>query len=243
MLTGLQSLSLGGHALSLGWARVGALGADSLTDGERALLSPRATPPRRAQFVAGRAAARKALARLGVAVEGRSILRRRPPDPEAGRPLLVDAQGRSLEGAASLALTHSGALACAVAMVGAQRIGVDLELVAPPDTAAFMDEAFAPGELEGFARFEAFGLHPRTLAWTVKEAALKVWGVGLRAVLPAVRLLPQAPRPDAPGRVTFACRLQVGTQPAGLPPPPLRLACASAFHGAAVLSVALEQAP
>jgi len=239
-LASARSLTLGGRAVSLGWARVGDPSAAGLAPAESALLSARATPSRRAQFAAGRAAAREALRGLGLVPEALCVVRQPPTASDAGRPVVARADGGHLEAPPSLSLTHSGSLACAAAMIGAQTIGIDLECVEPVGSPAFEQEAFAPGELADFARFAAHGIAPITAAWTLKEAALKVWGVGLRAVLPAVRLVPgELERGPARGLV-FTARVLVGAQPPGLPPPPLRLWCAMLREGAAVLSLAVE---
>lgn len=240
MFDSARTITVGGHTVSLGWARVGEVDPQTLPSPERALLSARATQTRRAQFAAGRASAREALRGLAVDPGHLTIVRRSVLAPDAGRPLVADAAGTPLQLPLALSVTHSGEWACAAAMVGPQRIGIDLELAAPPDTPHFEEEAFAPGEVSGFERFEARGLRSRTAAWTLKEAALKVWGVGLRAVLPRVRLIPEDLSPDGPGGLAFACALEVGAQPAHLPPPPRRLTCVFLVRGEGVLAVAID---
>lgn len=145
-------------------------------------LSPRATSRRRATFVAGRRAARRALeARWG----------RRPPSlrvdaDSSGRPIAW-LDGRP--SATRVSISHVGGWA--VAAAAEVPLGLDLvELEAlPPGMRA---EAFAPGELEGFERsLDASDLRlPACLAFGAKEAALKWLGVGMAVPLPSVRLTP-----------------------------------------------------
>ena len=138
-----------------------------------------------------------------------------------------------------VSLTHSGVLACAAVTRGAV-VGVDLETGPMPSSQAFLQEAFAEGELEGFAHFpEGPGGDVVRLAWTLKEAVLKVWGVGLRAPLGQVRVVPGAAL-WRDGGLHYEVDVEVGPLPEGLPPPPGRLSCVTLpLEREALLTVAL----
>ncbi|WP_434387402.1 4'-phosphopantetheinyl transferase family protein [Melittangium boletus] len=203
----------GGREVVLGWADVGARDDASLGPGEREALARCRTDKRRQEFVAGRVAAHRALARL--APGARAEVRAREGTPDEGRPFLWPERGLALS------LTHSGGLAVAALAPGAP-LGVDLEqpVEAGP---AFLEEAFAPGEHERYAGVCAGRLEPLTAAWALKEAVLKVWGVGLRAPLRQVAVRPELV--DVEGN-TLGLRLTVetGWLPPGLGPPPIHLA-------------------
>ena len=230
-----EGLRVGGTPVRLGWAGVGEGGIEDLPAAEQALLPGRAVERRRAQFIAGRLAVRRALAHLGL--EAMAVLRRPESAPDAGRPFVHGDVGGAPIG---LSLAHSGSLACAAVARGAV-LGVDLEAEALPVGAAFLEEAFAPGELEGFGSLaESFPGELVRVAWTLKEAALKVWGVGLRAPLGQVRLVPGAATREGQG-VHFPVEVHVGPLPGNLPPPPRRLECVTVQVGeGALLSVALD---
>jgi 4'-phosphopantetheinyl transferase EntD len=153
---------------------------------ERALAAALRIDKRRVDFIAGRVAAKRALARAADVY----IL----PDegPRAGVPIPRDASGTPL--AESLSITHGAGWACAAARPGAP-IGLDIERI-EPRPASFLAEAFAPDELglwsQALARAAADPLTV-TVAWCAKEALLKRAGVGLRLALPAI----------APTRITW----------------------------------------
>jgi phosphopantetheinyl transferase len=168
---------------------------------ERALLGARVTPKRRAEFAAGRLAARTALVRLlGRAARGCVVLR------EAGAgtaPVALAAAGARLP--AHLSITHAAGLAVAVA--GPERLGVDLVAVEPLDR-AFREEAFAPDELaawEAFTGDRAGGDRAACAAFAAKEVALKWLGTGLGLPLLGVRAVPAGPpEPARLGRLAGA---------------------------------------
>lgn len=152
-------------------------------------LSPRAVPARRASFLAGRWAARRALsARWGTL-------------PAALR-IDADERGQPVVPGAHLSITH--AEGWAIAGASGARLGLDLVAVEElPD--AMRDDAFAPGELETLARALEGSSDPRfalCLGFAVKEAALKWLGIGMAVPLPSVRVTPRAPL--APARVLRA---------------------------------------
>lgn len=133
-------------------------------------------PDRRRQFALGRTAARTlAAARLGL-------------DPVAV-PLSVGTDGApDLPGLhVSIAHTARGEHAAALAAVGEQPVGVDLERVAPrrPD---LWRRILTPEE---YAVLDALGGptdDAQTLLWTLKEAVLKGQRTGFRAGGTSVRI-------------------------------------------------------
>jgi 4'-phosphopantetheinyl transferase len=154
----------------------------------------------------------------------------REDGPDAGRPLFSPERGLALS------ISHSGGLAvAAVARGGA--LGVDLEQRVEAG-GAFLEEAFAPGELEGYLPVCAGHMDPVTAAWALKEAVLKVWGVGLRAPLQKVALRPvllQAVGDELSLRVT----LETWELPPGLgEPPPALAALLVAWRAGEVLALA-----
>ena len=149
--------------------------------------------------MAGRLAAHRALALLEPG--SRAEVTARQEGPDAGRPLFLPERGLALS------ISHSAGLAVAgVARGGA--LGVDLEQRVEAG-AAFLEEAFAPGEHEGYLAVCAGRMDPVTAAWALKEAVLKVWGVGLRAPLQKVTVRPVLLHADEEGlslRVTWRRR-------------------------------------
>lgn len=141
---------------------------------ERARLQSFGHAGRRREFVLGRAAARTLLAeRLGTAPREVPLV----VAPDGG----VEVEGADLH----LSIAHSGPHA--VAAVGARRLGVDLERIAPrhPGLARFL---LHPEER---ASFEALALdHTRSciLYWTLKEATLKAMRTGFRTSPKKLRL-------------------------------------------------------
>ncbi|MCX5785135.1 MAG: 4'-phosphopantetheinyl transferase superfamily protein [Elusimicrobia bacterium] len=76
-----------------------------------------------------------------------------------------------------ISISHSGGLALAAVKPGAgEFIGTDIEMIEERCGAWYADY-FAPGELNGNDPSEA------TKLWTIKEAALKALGLGLKADL------------------------------------------------------------
>lgn len=225
-----DALEVRGRRIILGWAQVGEGTLDALTPDERALLKPEAVPARVRQFVAGRLAAQRALTSLGF--QGK-VLRTPPYEEDAGRPYVATLDGARAPSVA-ISLSHSGALACAAIATGAAPLGMDLEAAALDASPAFLEEAFAPGELRGFAPFADLRLDPLRAAWTLKEAVLKVWGVGLRVPLPRLHLQPSGfeAREDWVG-----CELEIAFR--GPNPPPGRMVARVRQIGGAVLSLAL----
>lgn len=162
---------------------------DALHPWERALLSPRATPKRVEEFAAGRRAAHAALRRLG-AVGGRcaAVVR---GGPTGGAPVAVDEAGRPLP--ARISITHAAGWAAALA--SPEPCGLDLVRVEPLER-AFLEEAFQPGEADGWASLlgdERGVARGPCAAFAAKEAALKWLGTGLTLPMRAVRVTPGGP--------------------------------------------------
>jgi phosphopantetheinyl transferase len=140
------------------------------------------SPKRRRDWLAGRLAAKLALAKL---LESRQI-RRALNEIEIGN----DLEGRPVWRLSRpdavpewpISITHSGGLAAVAVHTDAARLGFDLESVEERHS-GWLDIAFHEEE-----RGEARSPEAATRMWTVKEAALKVLGIGLRADLWDVRV-------------------------------------------------------
>jgi len=217
----------GGREVALGWCEVGAADVTSLSPAEREGLARCGTGKRRHEFLAGRVAAHRALARL---VPGpRADVSAHTRGPDSGRPFFPSVPD------VALSISHSAGLAvAAVARGGA--LGVDLERTLEVGP-AFLEEAFAPGEPEGYAAVCAGRVEPLTAAWTLKEAVLKVWGVGLRAPLQQVRLQPTLlhARQDV---LALRLTLELGRLPPDLGLPPTTLAALLVWKDGQVLALA-----
>lgn len=155
----------------------------SLSSLELASPALRAAPKRRRDYLAGRLAARRALASL-LGGRARDLSVTTSKHARAGEPFVVDRRGA----AAPYVVSISHAAGLAVACAGSQKngpIGIDLEVVEDRG-AAFAEEAFAPGELATWAAALGRPIDEAwvsTAAWVTKEAILKYDGVGLRVPL------------------------------------------------------------
>jgi 4'-phosphopantetheinyl transferase len=199
----------GGRELFLGWAEVGAEDDAALRGLEREGLARCRTAKRRREFVAGRLAAHRALERLEPGA--RAEVTARAEGPDAGRPVLVPARGLALS------ISHSTGLAVA-ALARGGALGVDLEERVEAGE-AFLEEAFAPGERAGYASVCGAEVDATTAAWAMKEAVLKVWGVGLRAPLQKVAVRPVLLHAHA-GLWALRVKLDTWELPPGLGEPP-----------------------
>jgi 4'-phosphopantetheinyl transferase len=202
----------GGREVVLGWCEVGPQEDASLSTAERRELARCRTDKRRREFVAGRLAAHRALERLAPGTRAEVLARADGQD--AGRPLLSPARGLALS------LSHSTGLAVAALARGAP-LGVDLERTLEVSE-AFLEEAFCPGEWEGYVPVCAGRLDASTAAWAMKEAVLKVWGVGLRAPLLQVAVRPVL-LAERDGLLSLNLTLETGALPTHLGAPPTRL--------------------
>jgi malonyl CoA-acyl carrier protein transacylase len=152
-----------GEAMGMASQSEGSAGL--LNDFELDELSERGTARRIADRVAGRVAAKRAV----VALTGRSPSVVRIENLESGQPVaLVD----GLPGP-RISISHSGGRAVALAS-NAGPVGIDLEQVVERHTAF---------EQDWFSRDERGTMHgdplQLTMAWSAKEAVLKVLGAGM----------------------------------------------------------------
>lgn len=151
--------------------------SDWLSAGELAELDALA-PKRRRDRLAGRVAAKRALAEhfrdaLGWDADPRALVL---SNDEAGRPVLRLPRGTP-GGAPSFSIAHAAwGGVCAVAAEGG-RVGCDLESVVPRPREVLAFVA-APDELGGVAPSDP---ETQTRLWTGKEAVLKLLGLGLDA--------------------------------------------------------------
>ncbi|HAF96649.1 MAG: hypothetical protein A2021_00375 [Elusimicrobia bacterium GWF2_52_66] len=122
-------------------------------------------PKRKADWLGGRYAAKTLLA---------SITRRKD---FVNIEISYDNYGRPRAAGLAISISHSGGLALAAIKQGTGNlIGADIEMI-EDRCAAWYADYFAPGELRGNDPSEA------TKLWTIKEAALKALGLGLKADL------------------------------------------------------------
>jgi 4'-phosphopantetheinyl transferase len=218
----------GGREVALGWCEVGREDASALSSGEREALARCRTDKRRAELVAGRVAAHRALALL--APGQRADVSARTGGPDSGRPFFASAPELALS------ISHSAGLAVAAVSLGGP-LGVDLEQRVVEVSEAFLEEAFAPGEPEGYLAACAGRGEPLTAAWAMKEAVLKVWGVGLRAPLQQVAVRPTLLH-DSGACVSLRLTLETGRLPPDLGPPPATLAALLRWEPTWVLALA-----
>lgn len=199
--------------MALGWCAVGEARAWALLPAEQEAYGRCRTDKRRAELIAGRVAARRALARLRPGWSTEVVARQGGQD--SGRPCFPAAQELALS------ISHSEGLAVAAVGQGGP-VGVDLEGRVEA-SAGFAEEAFAPGELEGWQAVCGGSLEALTAAWAMKEAVLKVWGVGLRAPLQRVAVRP-AVQAHGERQVALLLAVEARQVPPGLGPVPERLA-------------------
>jgi len=160
-----------------------------LTREELSVCPARAVEKRRAEFVAGRIAAKISIARLEGVGAGRDTARILVERGQsAGRPIAI--ANRAERSRTEISITHVDG----VAIAGAATTRIGLDLVSVEDRAASFDvEAFAPGELAAWGRALGENHAPaaiRAIAFAAKEAALKWRGTGLRDGLQSVRVAP-----------------------------------------------------
>ncbi|MFY0564550.1 4'-phosphopantetheinyl transferase family protein [Archangium lansingense] len=199
----------GGREVVLGWGEVGREQDSALSPLEREGLARCRTDKRRQEFIAGRLAAHRALALLEPGL--RAEVTAREEGPDSGRPLFSPERGLALS------ISHSAGLAVAAVSRGGA-LGVDLEQRVESGE-AFLEEAFAPGEWEGYVPVCTGRMDPVTAAWAMKEAVLKVWGVGLRAPLQKVAVRPELLHASE-DQVSLRLMLETEGLPPGLGEPP-----------------------
>lgn len=160
-----------------------------LSPAEAALLGDRAAEKRRAEFVAGRLAAKAAAALLlGPPWTREDVTILRDGAGPTGPPRV--ALARADRPGIDASISHADRLAVAAA----SRCAVGVDLVAVEDHGpAFETDAFAAGELEGWRSFlGATGsrLTPVAIGFGAKEAALKWARTGLTVALQEVSVRP-----------------------------------------------------
>jgi len=162
-----------------------------LVASELRILSGRAVEKRRSEFVAGRLAAKTAVARLrGMRITRDVVHTLTANGVNAGQPIAMDASGARMQDV-YLSITHSGSVAIAAAAT--TPIGIDLAPV-EPRARSFDEDAFLEGELDGWERLlgASTAEHVRAVGFAAKEAALKWLGVGLRVGLHDIGVSPIA---------------------------------------------------
>lgn len=141
---------------------------------------------RRKDWLAGRWVAKSAVLRALGKREAFSLLEILSDDD--GQPVLSyphpSPLQRAGEGIPSLSLTHSGGMAAAAADPSGKPLGLDLEKIEDRHP-SWSPVAFHKDELAS-----ASGPAELTRLWTVKEAVLKLLGLGLTADLHEVRMRP-----------------------------------------------------
>lgn len=160
------------------------------------------TVPRRAAWLAGRLAAKTAIARLEASSGPLDRIEILPAS--SGAPVVRHHAGHRVE----VSIAHTRGLATAVAFdrcrTGA--LGIDLECCEQALDPALIDFAFSEAEAGALGALPDPGSrHVCALRfWTAKEAVLKAVGRGLRLPLSAVRL-EWAGEPPVPDRASVRC--------------------------------------
>jgi phosphopantetheinyl transferase (holo-ACP synthase) len=208
-----EGLSLARVSLAFGKRHEGCLRRCYLHPSEERFAAGLTVDKRRVDYVAGRVAAKRALRKLAARQRGApngveaalgpptaiAVL----PDEglRAGAPVLFDGGGRRLP--TPVSISHGAGFAYAAAAASG-RLGLDVERI-EPRLEGFVEGAFAPGEIDrwtsALGRAEADD-RAVTVAWSAKEALLKLAGVGLRAPLEShavrsIRWLGAPPLPEA----------------------------------------------
>jgi phosphopantetheinyl transferase len=140
-----------------------------VTSEDRQRVTPTMVPRRRAEYLAGRALLRHAIAEH----TGRQAASLKIRVSAAGKPECI--------GGPAISISHSGeALVCALADVA---VGVDVETAAPRDIDGIAERYFTPAEVCWLAPDPAKRFR---MLWVLKEAYLKALGVGLAGRLDAL---------------------------------------------------------
>lgn len=158
-------------------------GESGLSADERAVLARLHVPKRRADWLLGRWAAKRALVVAGLArsEEEASVLAAASGAPEAfvlGRPAAV-----------VLSLTHSHGVAVAALGPAGARVGVDLERI-EERAPSFAGDWFTEAEQEFVVATGASAL-AATLVWSAKESVMKAIREGLRIPAKEVEVTPE----------------------------------------------------
>jgi 4'-phosphopantetheinyl transferase len=136
-------------------------------------------PKRRREWLLGRWTAKNLLRLCDPACAGLSLADITVENEPAGAPYLLIKAGQRWPG--SLSLSHRDDLAlCALTLQPGRSIGIDLEKI-EPRSEEFILDYFTPAEIERIAACPP-EQHERwvALTWSIKEAMLKLAGIGLR---------------------------------------------------------------
>lgn len=136
-------------------------------------------PKRRRDWLLGRWTAKNLLRQVDPACAGLTLADITVKNEPAGAPYLLIQAGQRWPG--SLSLSHRDDLAvCAMTLLPGRTVGIDLEKV-ESRTEEFILDYFTPAEIERIAAC-APEQHERwvALTWSIKEALLKLAGIGLR---------------------------------------------------------------
>jgi phosphopantetheinyl transferase len=167
------------------------LAARHLEPLETALISTRSSPKRRAEFIAGRIAARAAVSRLlGQLPSSSSFLILREGVGPTGCPIVAMTGDSDAAATPHVSISHADGLAVAAACFG--RVGIDLASV-QAQKHSFVDDTFSTQEITQWAAWlhsERTSALTITTAFAAKEAALKWLGTGFALPLRAIEILP-----------------------------------------------------
>jgi len=136
-------------------------------------------PKRRREWLLGRWTAKNLLRQCDPACAGLALADITVENEPAGAPFLLVQAGQRWPG--SLSLSHRDDLAvCALTLQPGRSVGIDLEKV-ELRSEEFILDYFTPAEIERIAACPP-GQHERwvALTWSIKEALLKLAGIGLR---------------------------------------------------------------
>jgi 4'-phosphopantetheinyl transferase len=136
-------------------------------------------PKRRREWLLGRWTAKNLLRRCDPACAELPLDSITVENEPAGAPYVLVQAGQRWSG--SLSLSHRDDLAvCALAPEAGRSVGIDLEKV-EPRSEEFILDYFTPAEIERIAACSP-EQHERwvALTWSIKEALLKLAGIGLR---------------------------------------------------------------
>lgn len=175
----LPSLAFGRVSLARAERHADVLAARYLSAREREEVSRLRVPKRRAERIAGRVAARRALRRLGVGGSDVSVVAVEAGEA-AGAPSVEGVRRKDV----FLSIAHGAGSAFAVASLHLE-VGLDVERIERRG-AAFVEDAFEPVALETVASLFGTGVAQEvvtTVAWCAKEACMKLTRTGMRAEL------------------------------------------------------------
>jgi 4'-phosphopantetheinyl transferase len=162
-----------------------------LSPAERTKLASLRLPKRRTEWLYGRRVAKQLLSARFPQIADSNPAKISVLNTPSGAPYFADEGGNTIP--VALSLSHrAGWAACAITDHLGLSIGIDLECI-EPRADSFVETFFTEAEID-FAK----SLHGKqrdlwvTLVWSMKEAALKALGQGLRLDTRAVQVQPPA---------------------------------------------------